>query len=174
MIRSKRTLMSSAVAGTMFLSLALGGAALAQKYEATMYVAGMGGHFADAKLTIEPEKDTPITITELGKLDIGDGETHPVHDARIDKKDRNTMYWSTYKLDKDAGSVTHVGKSDLSTGEVITDVTVKTPAGVLNTSKMYCASGQSDSVFMPISMSQPGFITVADKKTLKVKASNLP
>lgn len=169
MIRSKRTLMSSAVAGTMFLSLALGGAALAQKYEATMYVAGMGGHFADAKLVIEPGKDTPITITELGKLDIGDGDTHPTHDARIDNKDRNIMYWSTYKLDKDAGSVTHVGKSDLSTGEVITDVEVKTPAGVLNTSKMYCASGQTDSVFMPISMSQPGYITVVDKKTLKVK-----
>lgn len=169
MIRSKRTLLSSAVAGTMFLSLAIGGVALAEKYEATMYIAGMGGHFADAKLVIEPGKDTPITITELGKLDIGDGDTHPTHDARIDNKDRNIMYWSTYKLDKDAGSVTHVGKSDLTTGEVISDVEVKTPAGVLNTAKMYCASGQTDSSYMPITMSKPGYISIIDKKTMEVK-----
>lgn len=114
MIRSKRTLLSSTVAGTMFLSLAIGGPALAKKYEADMYVAGMGGHFASAKIVVEPDKATPITITKLTKIDIGDGDTHPTHDARIDNKDRNIMYWSTYKLDKDGGSVTHVGKTDLS------------------------------------------------------------
>ena len=169
MIRSKRTLLSSAVAGTMFLSLAIGGVALAEKYEADMYVAGMGGHFADAKIVVEPGKDTPITITELTKIDIGDGETHPTHDARIDNKDRNIMYWSTYKLDKDGGTVTHVGKTDLSTGEVITDTSVKTPDKVKNTKKMYCGSGQTDDFYMPITMSKPGYMTVVDKKTMKVK-----
>jgi hypothetical protein len=169
MFKPKSAVLSSVVAGTMFLSFALGGAAFAEKYEADIYVAGMGGHFADAKVIIEPGKETPITITELGKLDIGDGETHPTHDARIDSKDRNIMYWSTYKLDKDGGSVTHVGKSDLSTGEVLQDTGVKTPAGVLNTAKMYCASGQTDSFFIPVTMSKPGYISVVDKKTMKVK-----
>jgi hypothetical protein len=169
MFKQRRTVLSSVVAGTMFLSFAIGGAALAAKYEADMYVAGMGGHFADVKVVVEPGKDAPITIKKLAKIDIGDGDTHPTHDARIDAKDRNIMYWSTYKLDKDGGGVTHIGKTDLSTGEVIKDVKVKTPDGVLNTSKMYCASGQNDSVYMPVSMSKPGYMTVADKKTMEVK-----
>ncbi len=170
MHKHKSSVLSSVVAGTMFLSFAIGGVAFAKKYEADVYVAGMGGHFADAKVVIEPEKDTPITITELSKIDIGDGDTHPTHDARIDTKDRNIMYWSTYKLDKDTeGSITHVGKTDLSTGEVITDVEVTTPAGILNTSKMYCASGQNESVFIPVSMSKPGYVTIIDKKTMEPK-----
>ncbi len=169
MIRSKRTLLSSTVAGTMFLSLAIGGPALAKKYEADMYVAGMGGHFASAKIVVEPDKATPITITKLTKIDIGDGDTHPTHDARIDNKDRNIMYWSTYKLDKDGGSVTHVGKTDLSSEEIITDTAVKTPEKVLNSSKMYCGSGQTDSFYMPITMSKPGYVSVIDKKTMQVK-----
>ncbi|MCF8056952.1 MAG: hypothetical protein K9K37_09975 [Desulfocapsa sp.] len=169
MIRSRRTLLSSAVAGTMFMSFALGGAALAEKYEANMYVAGMGGHFADAKVIIDPSKETPITITTLNKLDIGDGATHPTHDARIDAKDRNILYWSTYKLDKDAGGVTHIGKSDLSTGKVLKDMEVKTPENVINTAKMYCGSGQTDLSYMPVTMSKPGYLTVADKNTMEVK-----
>ena len=169
MTQSKRTLLSAAVAGTMFLSFAIGGAALAEQYEADIYVAGMGGHFTDAKMIVDPEKETPITITELDKIDIGDGETHPTHDARIDNKDRNILFWSTYKLDKDGGSVTHVGKTDLSTGEVIKDTPVKTPEKVLNTAKMYCGSGQTDDYFMPVTMSKPGYVTVVDKKTMAVK-----
>ncbi len=170
MTQFKRTLLSSTVAGSMFLSLALGGTALAEKYEADMYIAGMGGHFADAKIIIEPGKDAPITITTLEKIDIGDGDTHPTHDARIDSRDKNIMYWSTYKLDKELkGAITHVGKTDLSTGEVIMDTEVTTPANVMNTAKMYCASGQTSSSFMPIAMSKPGYLTVVDKKTMKVK-----
>lgn len=171
MIKYQRALLSSAVAGSMFLSLALGGVAFAEKYEAQMYIAGMGGHFADAKVVIEPGKDAPVTISSLEKIDIGDGSTHPTHDARIDSKDRNIMYWSTYKLDKEkkGASITHVGKTDLSTGEVIKDTEVKTPESVMNTAKMYCASGQTSTSFMPIAMSKPGYLTVVDKKTMAVK-----
>ena len=166
---TRKGVLSSVVAGAIFLTMAGPGSALAEKYEAVMYVAGMGGHFADAKVVIEPGKDAPISIATLDKIDIGDGDTHPTHDARIDAKDRNIMYWSTYKLDKSAGGMTHIGKTDLSTGEVIKDVTVKTPDGVMNTAKMYCASGQTDSSYMPITMSKPGYITVVDKKTMEVK-----
>jgi hypothetical protein len=77
----------------------------------------MGGHFAIADVTIDPnDSENPIKVKDLNMLDIG-GKTHPTHDARIDAKDRNTMFWSTYKLD--SNGKLHVGKSDLKTGEVL-------------------------------------------------------
>jgi len=166
---AQKGLKTSLFASALALSFAIGGTAMADKYEARMLVAGMGGHFADATVTIEPGKQNPITVTELEKIDIGDGETHPTHDARIDYKDRNIMYWSTYKLDPEEGDKTHVGKSDLTTGEVIMDIPVDTPSQVLNSAKMYCASGQTPGYFFPISMSNPGYITVVDKKDMSVK-----
>ena len=87
-------------------------------YNGTLYVAGMGGHFAVADVTIDPNKtDAPITVNDIDMLDIG-GKGYPTHDARIDAKDKNTMYWSTYKLDTwkekgKKGGKLHVGKSDL-------------------------------------------------------------
>ena len=68
-------------------------------YSATMYVAGMGGHFAVADVTIDPSNTSdPIKVNNLDMLDIG-GASHPTHDARIDVNDKNIMYWSTYKHD---------------------------------------------------------------------------
>ncbi len=142
--------------------------AVAKTYNATFYVAAMGGHFAVADTTIDPSKDNPFIINELTKLDIGDGTSHPVHDARIDNKDRNTMYWATYKLDPDADNMTHIGKSDLVSGEVLVDKTVPVPEGVLNTKKNYCASGQSAEYYFPIGMTNPGYITVVRKSDMKV------
>ncbi len=166
---NRKCILRSMVTGISLVSILGAGSVFAEKYEATMYVAGMGGHFADAKMTIEPGKETPITITELEKIDIGDGDTHPTHDARIDAKDPNILYWSTYKLDKDNSNETHIGKTDLSTGEVLIDTPVENPDGILNSAKMYCASGLTETSFMPNSMSKPGYITVADKKTMEVK-----
>lgn len=166
---NRRGKLCAMLTGVSLVTMLGAGNVVAEKYEATMYIAGMGGHFADAKMIIEPGKETPITITELGKLDIGDGDTHPTHDARIDSKDPNILYWSTYKLDEEEGGVTHIGKTDLSTGEVLIDTPVKNPDGILNASKMYCASGQTETSFIPNSMSKPGYITVVDKKTMKVK-----
>jgi hypothetical protein len=139
-----------------------------QTYQSTFYVAGMGGHFAKAVCTIDPAAETPITCTELTKVDIGTGESHPVHDARIDAKDRDTMFWSTYKLDPATGK-THVGKTDLRTGKVIQDVDVPTPAQVKLTKAMYCASGQTADYFMPITMTNPAYIDVFAKKDLQLK-----
>lgn len=157
------------IAGALALGLVgFTAPANAAMYQGTAYVAGMGGHFAVAELTIDPGSTTPITINNLDKLDIGNGQSHPVHDARIDYKDRNTMFWSTYSLDPGADNQLHVGKSNLATGEKIMDVTVATPEGVLNNGKNYCASGQSKDYFFPIAMTKPGYISVVRKSDMKV------
>ena len=143
-------------------------------YNATMYVAGMGGHFAQADVTIDPNNsEAPIKLNELDMLDIG-GNAYPTHDARIDDKDRNIMYWSTYKLDtwkdkKAKGGNLHVGKSDLTTGEVLADVSFPAPERAKWTGANFCASGQSDTSYIPVGMSNEGYIDVYDKKTLKLK-----
>jgi hypothetical protein len=139
------------------------------KYSATFYVAGMGGHFAVAETLIDPASENPITITELTKIDIGDGNSHPTHDTRIDDKDRNTMYWSTYKPDAAAENSYHYGKSDLKTGDVLSDKTFAIPAGNLSTKAGFCASAQTADYFMPISMNKPGYIAVINKKDMKLE-----
>lgn len=142
-------------------------AAAGKVYSATLYVAGMGGHFAKAEVTIDPSNtEDPIKIDDLDMLAIGDKKTHPTHDARIDSDDRNIMYWSTYKLDD--GNL-HVGKSNLKTGEVIKDVAFKNPDRATWTGANFCASGQSKTSYIPVSMSNEGYLDVYDKKTLDLK-----
>lgn len=143
-------------------------------YSGTLYVAGMGGHFSVADITIDPNNaDSPITVHSSDMLDIG-GKGYPTHDARIDASDRNTMYWSTYKLDtwKDKKAKTgnlHVGKSNLKTGEVIADVAFPAPKRAAWTGANYCASGQSPNSYIPVSMANEGYIDVFDKETMKLK-----
>lgn len=164
---SKKGMIATLAAAALTMGIA-GNSVASDKYEVTYYIAGMGGHFAKAVCTIDPSADTPITVTSLTKIDIGDGDTHPVHDARIDYKDRDTMYWSTYKIDHDT-NMTHVGKTNLKTGEVIQDINVPTPKSVKITKKMYCASGQTENYYMPITMSSPAYIDVFTKKDLELK-----
>jgi len=143
-------------------------------YNGTLYVAGMGGHFSIADVTIDPNNEAaPITVNSTDMLDIG-GSSHPTHDARIDVNDRNTMYWSTYKLDtwkdKEAkGGNLHVGKTDLKTGDVIADVAFPAPERAGWTGANYCASGQSATSYIPVSMANEGYIDVYDKATMKLK-----
>jgi WD40 repeat protein len=144
-------------------------------YSGTLYVAGMGGHFAKADVTIDPSDTAkPIKVNALDMVDIG-GETHPTHDARINDQDRTKMFWSTYKLDtwkdKDAkGGNLHVGESDLNTGEVLKDVAFPAPSRAKTTNVAnYCASGQSKTSYIPVSMSDEGYIDVYDKATMKLK-----
>jgi hypothetical protein len=149
-------------------------AGMKKTYNGTLYVAGMGGHFSIADVSIDPNNDNaPITVNSVDMLDIG-GASHPTHDARIDNKDRNTMYWSTYKLDtwKDKGATggnLHVGKSNLKTGEVEADVAFPAPERSGWTGANYCASGQTDSSFIPVSMANEGYIDIFDKATMKLK-----
>ncbi len=138
-------------------------------YSATVYVAGHGGHFAAADVTIDPNNENdPIKIGKLDKVDIGTTLTHKTHDARIDAKNSNIMFWSTYALD-DKGKQ-HVGKSDLKTGKVIKDVAMDPdPRAPGKTGPLYCASGQSKNYYMPVFMGSEGYIDVLDKGTLELK-----
>jgi len=84
------------------------------------------------------------------------------------------MYWSTYKLDtwKDKGAKggnLHIGKSVLNTGEVLSDVAFPAPERSVWTGANFCSSGQSDTSYIPVGMSNEGYIDVYDKKTMKLK-----
>ena len=138
-------------------------------YSATVYVAGMGGHFAKADVTIDPNNaDDPIKIANLDRVTIGDKSSHPTHDARIDDGDAAKMFWSTYVLD--ANKKQHVGVSDLKSGKVIKDVALdpdKRSPG--EKPPLYCASGQSKANYLPVFMGNEGYVDVFDKKTLDHK-----
>jgi hypothetical protein len=167
---TNKKVISAIALSAMMLGIAGAGSVLAgTEYGGTAYVAGMGGHFAKATFKIDPTAATPITIEKLEKVDIGTGDTHPTHDARIDSKDRDTLYWSTYKPDHEANDVYHYGKSNLKTGQVIKDVSMKIPDKVLNTKAGYCASAQTQDYYLPISMNKPGYISVISKKDMQVK-----
>jgi hypothetical protein len=140
-----------------------------KKYQATVYVAGHGGHFAKADVTIDPANaEQPLKVNSLDKVDIGDTSSHKTHDARIDSKDANVMFWSTYALDKE-GKL-HVGKSDLKTGNVIKDVAfAPDERAPMKAGPAYCASGQSKNAFLPVFMGNEGYVDVLDKATLERK-----
>lgn len=146
-------------------------AAAKKTYDATVYVAGHGGHFAKADVTIYPDNaDDPINIKSLEKIDIGTTETHKTHDARIDSNDSTVMFWSTYQLDPKGKQ--HVGKTDLKTGKVLLDIAMppdKRSDGGVKKMPVYCASGQSKDSFMPVFMGNEAYVDVFDKKDLKHK-----
>jgi hypothetical protein len=137
-------------------------------YSATVYVAGHGGHFAQADVTIDPSNAAdPVKINKLDRVVIGDKVSHATHDARIDSNDPTVLFWSTYIPDADKKM--HVGKSDLKTGKVIQDVTLTPDPARAPGDKppLYCASGQSKEYFMPVFMGTEGYVDVFSKKDLK-------
>jgi hypothetical protein len=139
------------------------------QYQGTLYVAGMGGHFAVVEVGIDPSAAQPIQITSIDRIELGDAASYPTHDPRIDNKDRNTMYWSTYKKDKAANNQLHVGKVDLKTGKILADTKLSLPEEATWAGANYCGSGQSDKYYIPITMSKEGYIDVIDKATMKLK-----
>jgi hypothetical protein len=153
------------------VAIAAGGT---KAYNGTLYVAGWGGHFSVADVTIDTSnEEASINVNSVDIMDIG-GKGYPTCDARIDATDRNTMYWSTYKLDtwknKGAnGGNLHVGKSDLKTGKVMSDVASPPPARAKWTGANYCASGQSQNSYIVVSEANEGYIDVYDKKTMALK-----
>lgn len=145
--------------------------AAGKTYNGTVYVAGHGGHFAKADVTVDPSNAAdPVKINDLDRVEIGDKTSYLTHDARIDANDRNILFWSTYKLDVNGKQ--HVGKSDLKTGKVIKDVAMD-PDPRANGGKakmpLYCASGQSKNFYMPVFMGSEGYVDVLDKATLDKK-----
>ena len=169
-IISKKTCLSVLVAAGV-LSLGLTSTARAENYAGTLYIAGMGGHFAKAEVEIDPTAVTPINLKALSKIDIGTAASHPTHDARIDSKNRDLLFWSTYKTDKATGAP-HVGASDLKTGKVVMDVNAPIPEqGQKDTKSLYCASAQTENFYFPIAMTSKGYIDVFQKSDLKRVAS---
>jgi hypothetical protein len=136
-------------------------------YKGTVLVAGMGGHFTKAAVTIDPSADTPIKVDSIDRIVIGDKTTHPTHDPRVDVNDKNIMFWSTYKLDP-SGKL-HVGKSNIKTGEKIEDKAVDLDARATWKGALYCGSGQTKKLYMPVTMTDEAYIDVFDKKTLELK-----
>ncbi len=172
-IMPAKTCLYSLVAAGVFCagSLIISTDSRAETYDATVYVAGMGGHFAKAEIVIDPGALTPINLKALDKIDIGDYETHPTHDARIDVNNRDLLFWSTYKTDKDVGGP-HVGATDLKTGKIVMDEVVPIPEkGQGNSKSLYCASGQTKDFYFPIAMTSKGYIDVIQKKDMKRIAS---
>lgn len=148
----------------------LAGAANPATITGKIYIAGMGGHFAVADVSIDPgNTEMPITINKLERAVIGSKKTHPTHDPRIDSNDETKMFWSTYKIDKSSGERSmHIGVVDLKTNKKIKDVTLKLDDKAKWTGALYCSSGQTKDSYMPVTMTNEAYITVIDKKTLKV------
>jgi hypothetical protein len=172
-IISKQTCLYALLAtGVLTLgSLGLAENARAGTYAGTLYVAGMGGHFAKADVEIDPSAVTPINLKALTKVDIGDATSHPTHDARIDSKNRDLMFWSTYKANPATGAP-HVGATDLKTGKKVFDVPAPIPEqGQKDTKSLFCASGQTENFFFPIAMTSKGYIDVFQKSDMKKVAS---
>jgi len=140
-------------------------------YTGTVYVAGMGGHFAVAKVSIDAaDAAHPIKVVGLDRIVIGDKKTHPTHDPRIDVNDRTKMYWSTYKIDEAAGpKAVHVGLSDLKSGKKLMDKVINLDDRATWTGALYCGSGQTKNYFMPVTMTDEAYIDVFDKKELNLK-----
>lgn len=166
MKRSKKRLNLFCAGALALAMIGAGSLVLARTYTADLYVAGMGGHFAKAVVVIDPSKTQPITVKKLDRIEIGDNESHSTHDPRFDSEDKTVMFWSTYKIDPDTKS-THVGKTDLLTGEVLVDMNVDVPSQATNTDSMYCSSAQDKEHFIPMTMTHKGYLDVFRKSAMK-------
>ncbi len=149
-------------------------------YAGRIFVAGHGGHIADANVVIDPsDNENPIKIpkyavwtgNKLHMIQLGPASDHAIHDVRVDSEDPDTIFWSTYLSPK---PYVIVGKADSKTNKWIAEKRYDLPKEVLEfgaTTKktLYCGSGQSAKYYMPIFMGYPGFIDVIDKETLDLK-----
>lgn len=139
-------------------------------YEGTVYVSGMGGHFSEAKIKIDPSNSAePIEMVSLDRIKLHTDiniskKIYATHDPRIDLK-TNTLYWSAYV--NDSGDV-HVGKVNLGTSKVEADVKISRDASY-KSGPMYCGSGQSTNEYLPVFMGYPGYIDIVDKATMAHK-----
>lgn len=132
--------------------------------EGTLYLPGMGGHIAVAKVKIDPTNaDSPITIDNLDRIKVGTPETNATHDIRIDQN-TGIGYSSTIVRGSDGNA--RVDKIDLATMQVLKEVGIA-PGDRYVGGPIYCASGQSENSFLPVLMGYEGFIDVINKDTLE-------
>jgi hypothetical protein len=174
----KKTRAIAVLAGTVALA-GMASAGETGKYAGKVFVAGHGGHVAEVAVTIDPASvATPLKVKARernnAKLDISEEKLengtsqYKLHDVRLDG---STLYWSTYNLD--ANGNLHYGKVDLDDGNKVTaDIAIPvdpraTKPGIKpNAMPYYCASGQTNDYYMPMTMSNEAYITVIDKRDL--------
>ena len=156
-------------AGLGAVTLLAASAAVAQTYEGTVYIAGMGGHIAKAVIKVDPSRADPITVVNLDRIVLNSDpavakKAYPQHDVRIDQATK-TLFWSAYVPD---GNGVRAGKIDLNSDKILADV--KLPkGGQLTMPPMYCGSGQTKDKYLPVVMGYQGSIDVVDKKSMKLE-----
>jgi len=134
--------------------------------EAVAYIAGMGGHIAKAEIEIDPtDENEPIKVKKLGKIRLGKADSWATHDVRIDHE-RGIAYSSAFVVNPE-GKIS-IASIDLSDDKVIKDTTV--PVSDRYTGgPLFCASGQSKDMWLPVVMGYEGWIDVIEKDTLELK-----
>ncbi|MBE0446725.1 MAG: hypothetical protein IBX64_01195 [Actinobacteria bacterium] len=134
----------------------------------TVYLPGMGGHIAVANVEIDPSNsDEPIKIVgKLDKIHLGNKEEWATHDVRVDKEDNNVAYSSSYV--KDSNGKIRVAKIDLANLEMTQEELLDVHERLIE-QPMYCASGQSKDMFLPVMMGYEGWIDVVNKESLELK-----
>jgi hypothetical protein len=132
-------------------------------YAGTVYAAGVGGHAAVVKLSVDPAAASPLRISRLDRIRLGSAQDYGFHDVRIDRTRGRAgkMFWSTINADSTGGY--RYGRVDLASGRVECDVHIALPAG--SAAPGYCGSGQSPDKFLPVWMGTRGFVDVIDKDT---------
>jgi hypothetical protein len=133
-------------------------------YAGHVYAAGVGGHAAVVKLSIDPgDAANPLRVAKLERIRLGDARDYGFHDVRIDRTRGRAgkLFWSTIAADSAGGY--RYGRVDLASGRVECDVSIPLPAG--SAAPGYCGSGQSADKFLPVWMGTRGFVDVIDKDT---------
>ncbi len=133
-------------------------------YTGTIYAAGAGGHAAVVSVSIDPTNATsPIDVTRLDKIPLGDSAHYNFHDVRIDRARGRAgkMFWSTIKADENGQY--RYGRVDLYERNVDCDAAISMPPDVA--APGFCGSGQSADKFLPVWMGTRGFVDVINKDT---------
>jgi hypothetical protein len=132
-------------------------------YAGTVYAAGVGGHAAVVKLSIDPNAAEPLRVARLDRIRLGSARDYGFHDVRIDRTRGRAgkMFWSTINADSTGGY--RYGRVDLASGRVDCDVRIALPPDAA--APGYCGSGQSADKFLPVWMGMRGFVDVIDKDT---------
>jgi hypothetical protein len=147
-------------------------------YKGIIYVAGYGGHFAKVAITLNPQNSKPITVNHLYLIKVSDKKftntgtkadgtsQYKFHDVRLDGE---TIYWATYNTDE--RNMVHYGKVDLKTGAVTdipyhVDPRATFPKRGINKMPIYCASGQTKTAYMPMTMSNEAYISIFPKSSI--------
>jgi hypothetical protein len=138
-------------------------------YSGTVYVAGHGAHFAKVDVSIDPSNTAAPIVVSLGRINVAspsDAANYRLHDARLDG---DYLYWSTYM--KDVNGLLHYGSINLANGNAVVDQTIAYGIDGSGTdvtgASVYCASGQTDTHHMPITMTTPGYITSIPKSSVQ-------